>query len=255
MLTVSHVSVLLWTLFSFLPCLLFPPFLLISRVTFLPSFSALTCCFFSTHASPDPSLSIVPGALLARRRRRAATHEHTHTNTPAHAHMSAYTQGQGEQEKGRSCSVCWGEHIAWGFNKGRRMKAFTCEILSVHLCIVCEIVSTHLLACACVRVVSCNIATVIFYCETVPKTLTLFLWDCFARFALENPCSSKTVSFIVHFLIKWWQGLFWCIIIRMGWFPGHKTSSSRGCNVTLRVTNDTNFYILPVLILDVFSHP
>lgn len=62
------------------------------------------------------------------------------------------------------------------------------------MCIVSERVSIWL-----VCVVSCNTATVIFCCEAVPKTLTLSLRDCFARFVLEMPCSSKKVSFIVEF--------------------------------------------------------
>lgn len=57
------------------------------------------------------------------------------------------------------------------------MKAFTCEILSVHSCsIVCmDIVCESVYTCAVVCVISCNIATVIFGCEAVLKTLTLSL--------------------------------------------------------------------------------
>lgn len=49
---VSCVSVLFWTLFSSLRCLLFPPFSLISAVTSLLSSPALPCSHFSTHVFP-----------------------------------------------------------------------------------------------------------------------------------------------------------------------------------------------------------
>lgn len=67
--------------------------------------------------SPDPPLSIVPRAMLVQRHRRAWSLAHTHAScgTSVHAHTPMCHR---EQEKGRSCSVCWGEHIAWGFGSG-----------------------------------------------------------------------------------------------------------------------------------------
>lgn len=58
---VSCVSVLSWTLFSSLRCLLFPLFSLISPVTSLLSSPALPCSLLSTNVCPwSSSLSIVP---------------------------------------------------------------------------------------------------------------------------------------------------------------------------------------------------
>lgn len=104
--------------FAFLPSLLFPPFPVISPVTSLLFSSALHCFYVSLPMfSPDPPLSIVPRAMLVQRHRRAWSLAHTHAScgTSVHAHTPMCHR---EQEKGRSCSVCWGEHIAWGFGSG-----------------------------------------------------------------------------------------------------------------------------------------
>lgn len=66
---------------------------------------------------PDPSLSIVPVALLAQR--HADAHGHLHTSPVQFVYTrSPCARRRRRREEGRSCSVCLGEHIAWGFSRG-----------------------------------------------------------------------------------------------------------------------------------------
>lgn len=69
---------------------------------------------FSTHvlpwSSPLYSFLCYVGA-----KTQTSTVTHASCGTSVHAHTPMCHR---EQEKGRSCSVCWGEHIAWGFGSG-----------------------------------------------------------------------------------------------------------------------------------------
>lgn len=51
-----------------------------------------------------------------------ATQTHTHTHKRCVCVLThtlhVLTHSRSEQEEGRSCSVCWGEHIARGFSRG-----------------------------------------------------------------------------------------------------------------------------------------
>lgn len=117
--------------------------------------------------------------------------------------LHVFTHNQGRQQKWRSCSVCWGEHIARGFSRGG-MNTFIWDIKCVFVYYGMHVywLWGSVSACADVCAVSCIIATVISSCEAVLKTLTLSLWDSFARFVLEKPCSPNKVISVVEFFIN-----------------------------------------------------
>lgn len=185
--------------------------------------------------------------------RRAHTQTRAHTHAPRCTCVPACAPcAQTQPEKGRSCSVCWGEHIAWGFSRGEwklsPVRYWVCIYVLWCACalFVRECVCAAVCVCECQYVISCNIATVILGCEAVLKALTLSLWDCFAPFVLEMPCSSNKVSFIVEFKIKtrqcpcWRQfiyGNFWWPFIKLGAFQVIKQVLQGGYNVNLRVRN------------------